>query len=351
MSPAFFIRIVGSDLVLWDYKRHRQYEIGLPHLSRILDLTRGEQVTDSQIDLDIINSKIMDDADPSEWGWDCLSRIFHVGTQVVNSAGFDGGSITSSSAEYLAFCESLSDKIPELLIERVGPRLPLPHPSNTKNNKPFIDVLMERQTCRAFTGKPLTIDEVSTALWLTFGNVHGNDRNDLQALGLAPVGYRKTSPSGGSLHPSEPYVIIINVTGVPSGIYHYAGHKHELTRLGNEVRPQELARLLCQQDFASDLAFGIFISTRFDKMWWKYPHSRAYRVALLDIGCLIQTFQMVCASLDVQSWPTGYFLDQEVNSLLGLNESIESSMFFLGGGIGEGAVDRETLNLVMQRNK
>ncbi|WP_454738973.1 SagB family peptide dehydrogenase [Cupriavidus necator] len=133
------------------------------------------------------------------------------------------------------------------------------------------------------------MDEVATALWATFGAVHGDTRRDLEELGLMPVGYRRTSPSGGSLHPSEAYLVAMNVDGINPGVYHYRSHKHELSVIHDSFEKALLGRLLCAQTFANDLSFGVFVTSRFDKLWWKYPHSRAYRVALLDIGCLAQT--------------------------------------------------------------
>ncbi|MGD7409563.1 nitroreductase family protein, partial [Ralstonia pseudosolanacearum] len=107
---------------------------------------------------------------------------------------------------------------------------------------------------------------------------------------------------------------------------------------------EQLGPLLCAQNFANDLSYGVFVTSRFDKMWWKYPHSRAYRVALLDIGCLTQTFPLVCTAKGIQSWPTGYFIDHEINPLLDLDTNVESVMFFLGAGKGDGAVARAALS-------
>ncbi len=109
------------------------------------------------------------------------------------------------------------------------------------------------------------------------------------------------------MHPSEPYVVIMNVAGLDPGVYHYRSDRHELIRIGEPIVNGDLGGLLCGQSFADNLAYGVFLTTRFDKMWWKYPHSRAYRVALLDIGCLIQTFQLVNTALDIQSWRQATF--------------------------------------------
>lgn len=251
---------------------------------------------------------------------------------------------------YIDYCESIADKIPNLLTELSGQVIPLPPPDlQMLKQMSLSDALLQRQTCRAFDSKTISLQEVSTALWTTFGAIHGDSRADLEALGLMPVGFRRTSPSGGSLHPSEAYLVSMRIDGLPAGIYHYRSHKHELSVVREGFDVDILGPHLCAQNFANDLSYGIFITSRFDKMWWKYPHSRAYRVALFDIGCLTQTFQLVCTSQNVQSWPTGYFIDKEINKLLGVDTSRESVMFFLGGGFGSGSVAREVVSLIQRR--
>lgn len=143
----------------------------------------------------------------------------------------------------------------------------------------------------------------------------------------------------------------MKVKGLAPGIYHYRSHSHELSLICDDFDDAQLGSFLCGQNCANDLSYGVFITSRFDKMWWKYPHSRAYRVALLDIGCLTQTFQLVCESQGIQSWPTGYFVDHEINKLLQLDTDKESVMFFLGAGRGAGPVAREVLSIINAKAK
>jgi SagB-type dehydrogenase family enzyme len=337
---------MDGKLILWNYARHEQFEIDIPHLERILALSAGAAPMAGPIDATIAQSGCLGETDPDAWGWDCLSRIFHVGTQIrlepgqalPESDGYRG---------YTAFCASLADKIPSLLVERPGRIFTLPQSNlSALGPMPLRQALHERRTCRDFNAEPLPLHDVSTTLWATFGAVHGNQRADLEAEGLMPIGYRRTSPSGGSLHPSEAYLVALRVEGLPPGIYHYRAHRHELALMTKPCSAGRLGALLCTQSFAADLSYGVFVTTRFDKMWWKYPHSRAYRVALIDIGCLTQTFQLACAARGIQSWPTGYFLDEEVNKLLELDNEIESAMFFLGAGRGTSAVPREVANTI-----
>ncbi|SOY53989.1 conserved hypothetical protein [Cupriavidus taiwanensis] len=350
MTPSIFLRVIDGRLILWNYVRHEQFEIDLDHLHRLMQLSGGEKPVDEPIDSALSAAGCLNDIDPMTWGWDCLSRIFHIGTQI-GLRPDEALPEEDAYRGYIEYCVSIADKVPEFKIERPGEVIPLPRAELSKlGEMPLWKALRGRQTCRAFESKVLPLEEVATALWATFGAIHGDCRHDLEAIGLMPVGYRRTSPSGGSLHPSEAYLVAMRVDGLRPGIYHYRSHKHELSVVRGNFDTTMLGKLLCAQTFANDLSYGVLVTSRFDKMWWKYPHSRAYRVALLDIGCLIQTFQLVCNARHIQSWPTGYFIDHEVNKLLDVNPDIESAMFFLGAGIGGGAVAHEALETLQRFN-
>ena len=335
-NPLFFVKIIDGKLILWDYRAHAQYEVSPSHIQRILDISRGSEITDSALDREIAASRVLadDDRDFAAWGWDCLSRIFHIGTQVVLE---EGASLPSDDSYegYVAYCTSIADKVPEVKYERKGDPIDLP-PANRDfpATRLLVDALLERKTSRSFIADPISLQTVADAMYWTFGTVHGDKREDMLEAGIRPVGYRRTSPSGGSLHPSEAYLVALHITGLRRGIYHYRASKHQLTLVTEQIDGETLGQLLCAQMFARNLAFGVFITCRFDKMWWKYPHSRAYRVALLDVGCLAQTFQLVVTGLGLNSWITGYFLDREINRLLGVDEINESVLFFLGAGSG-----------------
>lgn len=335
-NPLFFIKIINGKLILWDYRAHAQYEVSSSHVQRLLEMSRGSEVTASAVDREIIEARILadDDRNFADWGWDCLSHIFHVGTQIVLE---DGANLPSDDSYegYVEYCKSIADRVPEIKYERNGDPIDLPAATSNFSAAPLlVDALWKRRTSRSFIADPIQLQTVADVMYWTFGTVHGDKREDMVEAGLRPVGYRRTSPSGGSLHPSEAYLVALHVTGLRRGIYHYRATAHQLTLVTEKIDGEALGQLLCTQMFARNLAFGVFVTSRFDKMWWKYPHSRAYRVALLDVGCLAQTFQLVATGLGLNSWITGYFLDREINRLLVVDEVNESVLFFLGAGMG-----------------
>ncbi|WP_347555340.1 SagB family peptide dehydrogenase [Robbsia sp. KACC 23696] len=334
---------------MWDYINHRQYEIKHEHLDRLIAISGGDELGATEVDSEIRNSGILDEFEPDLWGWDCLSRIFHLGTQIGRNDKCDAKNVNPYRG-YVDYCESIANSVPEMFPTRSGESLALPPPKlDDLKTISLKCALWQRSTCRSFHGEKVGLATLSDALYATFGAVHGDDRQDLEKLGLLPVGYRRTSPSGGSLHPSEPYLVALQVEGLEPGIYHYRADAHELVRVREGLHRGELGELLCAQNFAEDLSYGVFIVSVFSKMWWKYPHSRAYRVALLDVGCLTQTFQLVCTAQNVQSWPTGYLNDHKVNALLGLDGVTSSVVFFLGAGYGSGSVAPEALQVIREK--
>lgn len=333
------MKILDGQLVLWDYHNHKQYQINPTHASRLLELASGSEYREDETDREISEAGLLANVDPKEWGWDCLSRMFHVGTQVPTQGN---DSEAMPYLEYIAHCTSVADRIPSNELLRAGAVTPLP-PPRPITGPDFGSTLRRRKTCRSFGNQSTSVQLVADAMWATFGAVHGESRTDLAQHGMRPVGYRRTSPSGGSMQPSEPYLVAFNVEGLERGVYHYRSIRHELSYIAEAPDAQKICQILCGQTVAKELAYGIFVTSRFDKLWWKYPHSRAYRVALMDVGCLVQTFQLVSTALGIQSWPTGYFIDADANQLLGVDGTNESTIFFLGAGYGEGSVARDAL--------
>lgn len=339
MTPTAFLKILNGKLILWNYLQHEQYEITPTHVSRLIELLSGSTKGDTDVDADLAEAGLLSQEDPSNWGWDCLSRIFHVGTQVPRT------DVPAEDIPYLGYierCTSLANAIPPVEIIRSGPITALP-PPQAMGTCDLGTALMRRATCRAFDGKAVSLQQVANTLWVTFGAVHGDSRSDLEEAGMKPIGYRRTSPSGGSMQASEPYLIAINVNGLRPGTYHYRSIRHELSYVSEAPSIGKICQVLCNQTVANGLSYGVFVTSRFDKLWWKYPHSRAYRVALMDVGCLAQTFQLVSAAQGIQSWPTGYFVDTEANALLQVDGVTESTLFFLGAGYGTGAIAKDAL--------
>jgi SagB-type dehydrogenase family enzyme len=358
VNPDIFFKFHGDKFIVWNYRAHEQFELTLPYVKRLYEIGTGSspevpQVAApefAQIDRELADAGVVSGSyTAAYWGWDTLSHIFHFGTNSTPS----GPTLSreDGTAAYIEYCEAIGADAPVVIPARTGEVFELPPPDLEKLKRTSLwDALLARRTTREFTGEPIDLAVVSDILHATFGAVHGPDRSDVDVYGIRSYGYRRTSPAGGGLQTAEPYLVNFTISGLPTGIYHYHSIDHKLTRIEGEFPAGDLGPLLAGQNFANDLGFAIFMVARFDKMWWKYPHSRSYRVALMDVGHLSQTFHLACTAYALRSWLTAAFYDDEIARRLHIDPTREAVMLMVGAGTGDGRpINQAILDVLRSR--
>jgi putative peptide maturation dehydrogenase len=220
----------------------------------------------------------------------------------------------------------------------------LPPPTRTG---PLYELLGRRRTTRAFDlRRSLAAEELSVLLYHTFG-CHGFAR---LAEGL--VGLRKTSPSGGALHPTEAYLLVRDVEGVESGLYHYDVRRHALESvagLGGDEAGELAVGLAAGQPYVRDAHLVVLLVARFARSFWKYRrHDRAYAVLLMDVAHLSQTFYLVCAELGLGAFVTAAVNGADAEERLGIDGFQEGVLGLCGCGppAAESPLDPEFLPYV-----
>lgn len=350
VNPHIFFFLKEGEIIAWDYKNHQQFALEKMYFERLVDWSKETNLESIALDQELADGELVSSQPYSkeDWGWDVLAQIYHVGTRDIatNLGELDA---QQWSKEYLEYCQGISQQAPDFHTFREGKVMQLPNPDlSLLEKKNFLEVIKARKTCRSFTGEPVTLEYLSTLLYVSLGPLH--DRwQDLENNDLMVLGVRKSFPSGGGIHPEEAYIVAFNVQGLEPGVYHYDAQQHCLTLIKEGAFEKKVIELLLGQFFAKGLSFGIFLTSRFDKIWWKYPHSRAYRVALLDIGHASQTVLLTATALGLQTWLTGAFYDSKVEEFLEIKTSTESSIFFIGAGHGDNqSIPPEILKILQE---
>lgn len=191
----------------------------------------------------------------------------------------------------------------------------------------FKSVLEGRRTHRDFSDAPIELDTFSSLLHYTFGPLRFVDAGTLGVLQL------RASASGGARHEAEAYPVVFNVRGVQPGVYRYDAIRHGLVPLGDAVPPEEIERLIHHQTIARNAAFCVFTTAVASRMSWKYPHPRAYKILLHNVGHLSQVFAMTAEALGLGAALTGAFRDDEVEDLCALDQADEFPTFFMACGV------------------
>lgn len=339
---------MGSALICWDFKNHKQYQLSAEHANRLVSAIYDHTCNDSNDTLlkDLKHCKVVVDPsrDESIWGWDILSRIFHLGTKDI-ALESQPTSEHEWATQYLEHCNNvLSETSPTEPLGPNGDGIQLPT-SNTTNE--FDRVCRQRATVRAFHRLSISMDELGRILQQTLGFVDGRTLPNEEG-GVEEFSKRRSSPSAGGLNATEGYVYVANVEGIAPGIYLYDPHMHQL-HWRNQLAPR-LGDLLSGQHFANDIPVGLFLTSRFDKLWWKYEHSRAYRMALIEIGHVAQTFQLAATASGMNTWLTGALNECSIEPLLKLENANEQVLFFVGCGYSDGSAIPDCLKSLLKKN-
>ena len=246
--------------------------------------------------------------------WNPSAGFFHQATRDVRFS--PASRVPSNSSVAPRTRAQLTKRIPGAPITR------LPNPTLTG---PFIDVLLSRRTWRRFAGGPITLDDLSTLLFLTGG---------VQRWEQTPEGpaVLKTSPSGGATHAGEMYVFAVDVRGLKRGLYHYRADNNtlELVRAGG--RRSDIERYLPTQTWYEPAAALVFFSVVFSRSQWRYTYARAYRALLIEAGHLCQTFCLTATALQLAPFCAMALADTVIEKDLGLDGRTESVLYAAGVG-------------------
>lgn len=338
LNPDIFLLTDAGRIVLWNVKDHRQFSIDLPHANRVMELAISPQPVqrNDAIERDLEKHNIVSRApyENRKWGWDKLSEIFHTGTSDIAQPHLDGTGLDWAK-KYISSCtQTLEQPIPKPRHFDRSPSLPLPPPNLSQlNDVSLWKSLSSRRTTRVFDQTPITIERLSSLLHATFGFLTERE-STVHEFTPATLRHRRSSPSGGGLNATEAYPLLLNVDGIASGLYHYSPTSHALHLITTSTDGTWLSNALNGQYFSAGLSFGVFMTGRFDRMWWKYPHSRAYRVSLMEVGHLSQTFLLAATASNFRTWLTAAFNDRAVMSALEIDTPGESPLLFVGAGYG-----------------
>ncbi len=129
--------------------------------------------------------------------------------------------------------------------------------------------------------------------------------------------WRKTSPSGGSRHPTELYLQIAADSG--ARVFYADPMTRRVVALDDEMDIDAIERARVQCD--SGKRVSLVVTSRFARNMYRYREPRTFRTVFLDVGHVIGTMRLAAAQLGLRvvhsrpspidqwdrSWGTGQF--------------------------------------------
>lgn len=255
----------------------------------------------------------------NEWKWGQDAKFLHFATKEVQyNFNFD---------EIRKFFEARSVKDPPpspFKTDLSKPKVTLPEANTIPVD--FWDTLYSRRTCRQFSAKAISKQDLSSFLTAVAGMTRYYNESVLDRRVI------KTSPSGGARHPIELYAIVQSVRSVPAGIYHFEVETNLLRLINKPVERAKVVKLFSGQHWVGDAPVSFILTGVLNRSMWKYDHSRAYKVLMLDAGHVGQTFHLVATALGFGVFTTAALQDKLIEKQLKIDGIREIVLY--GGCIG-----------------
>jgi SagB-type dehydrogenase family enzyme len=140
--------------------------------------------------------------------------------------------------------------------------------------------------------------------------------------------YFRAAPSAGALYPTETYVAVRDVPGLPDGIYNHLVRDHALVPVWEGDCWDRLLRYTAADPAVDQARVVLLYTAIWGRSQWRYLE-RAYRRMLLDTGHVLGNSVCVAPRLGFGAFPVGGFLDGPLNQLLLLDEADEAVLALL----------------------
>lgn len=306
------------------------------------------------IDEELLEGNLVCEApwDLYPWKGDKVAFSFHLATR-----NHESMTPHLSEAEmiesFTALSRSKGDPMTRPQSAHVIKYCPLPEPKPALiQDVSLFKALKERKTSRDFDGTPISLEKLSTLLYITFGHIHGEKWDELSDLGVNFSSERKSSPSGSGLQACEAYLSVSHVEGLEPGFYRYCSQDHTLALLSPGCDDEMQSYLVCDQFWVKGAACGLFITVDMERMWHKCDFARAYAYIFLEAGHISQNTLLTATALGMRTWLSGSMRDSFVADKFQLDgyRSFPVTSVYFGNGSDE-AVPRKIKELALMKKK
>jgi len=177
----------------------------------------------------------------------------------------------------------------------------LPNPKE-KGKLSLEETIKKRRSERSFSGKELTLEQISQLLWSS------------QGITDEKKGFR-SSPSAGATYPLEIYLVN------SQGFFSYIPDLHSLKKLNDKDLREDLAQACYGQGFVKDAPIDIIICADFNRTTARYGE-RGESYVYIEVGHAAENVHLQAVAEGLGSVPVGAFSEDKVKTILGLPEEI-----------------------------
>ncbi len=182
--------------------------------------------------------------------------------------------------------------------------------------------IRDRESCRSYSGKFITIEELSFLLWATQGIRKFIDAG--HAL--------RTVPSAGCRHALETYLCILNVKELEQGIYRYLPAEHQLLfEFTEEYLKEKLIEATFRQTWCAGSAVTFIWTAVPYRMEWRYDIDSS-KVIAIEAGHVCQNLYLACEAIDAGMCAIAAYDQEKMDELLKVDGQDEITIYIASVG-------------------
>ena len=203
-------------------------------------------------------------------------------------------------------------------------RIDLPEHEQFKNigKIDLLTAFTNRESHRAYSKQPLTLEELSFLLWATQGIKQILDEGHAS----------RTVPSAGCRHALETYLCVLNVQGLDQGIYRYLPVEHQLLfEFTEESLNRKITKAVFGQSYPGVAAVTFIWTTIPYRMEWRYDLA-AHKVIAIDAGHVCQNLYLACEAIGAGTCAIAAYDQEEMDKLLRINGQDEFTIYLASVG-------------------
>jgi SagB-type dehydrogenase family enzyme len=246
-----------------------------------------------------------------------IAEEYHASTRMPGVAKRD-----FFTAHEINYRYNVRQAVAEAPVHRSGvPRLALPG-RRMADDMTLDQAITSRRSERKFANSSLSARDLASVLFL------GNGVRAVEGEKPDERFYQRNVPNSGGLSSVEVYPIVMNITEIKPGIYHFDSVEHDLAQLrAGQFRPWLEEIVLFQTELAT-AAVALVLTSAVGRLQSKYG-PRGYRLGLLDVGHVAQNCYLAATALGLRVCATAGFIDAELDDALGVDGVEVSTMLVI----------------------
>ena len=168
---------------------------------------------------------------------------------------------------------------------------------------PVEKAINDRRSVRSYKKEPLTLQDLSQLLWAAQGIT---DKSRVL----------RAAPSAGALYPLELYVVAGDVKDLEPGVYKYTIGKHELTKICDGDKRNQLMKAALSQSWVGSAPASIIICGIYERTSRKYGRQRAPQYVHIEVGAVAENVYLQGRALNIGTVFVGAFDDAQIQKII-----------------------------------